>query len=150
MRRRIRITENDLHRIVKRSVMRALRENRLIAESYTGTSYAEVQFREYGFSDRLYNEFGIDDAEIDEYGKITVWDDTTNKTYQTIADYEIEYYGTGQPSARDPYEEEEEAEPVYDFDTAYQEISQQIRRDRGMNESHLRKIVKESIKKVLG
>lgn len=117
------LNTESINRIVKESVNKVLKEDK---------SYAEIMFDEYGFADKLYDEFGIEDVEIDENGKITVWDYLTDKTYNAVADYEIEPYSTGKQSARNPYAEEEELDAVYDFETPYQEISQQIRMDRGI------------------
>lgn len=117
------LNTESINRIVKESVNKVLKEDK---------SYAEIMFDEYGFADKLYDEFGIEDVEIDENGKITVWDYLTDKTYNAVADYEIEPYSTGKQSARNPYAEEEELDAVYDFETPYQEISQQIRIDRGI------------------
>ena len=121
--KKIRLTEEQLHRLVVESVNGIL-------EDYMGNySQARMDFDTFGFSEKLRQQFPDMDFECycDESGGVTVKDLSNGNIYYGDAETSTDMYGTGRPSVTDRDTEETALGETFDFSKAYRTIVKKIK-----------------------
>lgn len=115
------ITRSQLRTIIRESIGS-------INEWSANDSRARQDFEECGFMEELSNKYPERefDYDVEEDGGVRITDIETGEYYDGQAETKVEYVGTGLPSKRDPYTEEEKPYEYFDFYDCLRGIMEKI------------------------